>query len=241
MKRHIPNFLTCCNMMVGSLGIVWVISEKSSDVFWFVLIAAVFDFLDGFSARILKVQSEIGKQLDSLADLISFGMLPACAMVTWQFDQEYVWHPYANYLSLILVPFSALRLAKFNVSTNQSKEFVGLPTPANAIMLATLLSFSSHIVLNSVFFVLIIPLSCFLLVSKIRMIALKFSHWNWKENKLRYSLILLVVIGLTVFKFNFIPFVIPTYILISILGNKLSNPLFIKCIHNFGKWNSFGK
>lgn len=240
MKKHIPNFLTCCNLMVGAVGIVECFSSNYIDLtFWFILTAGIFDFLDGLAARLLGVQSSIGKQLDSLADLVSFGVLPGVYVSQWivgayskggrssiaasSFISSY--QDYLLYFGLLIIVFSAIRLAKFNIADNQDSEFLGLPTPANAIMLTTI---GSPFVLTSIHWSAVAIVSCFLLVSNIRMIAFKFKSMAWAGNELRYLLLILLAVGFVVFQLSFIPFVIPTYIAFSILGNYLLQPVLFK-------------
>lgn len=228
MKKHLPNFLTCCNLMTGGLGIYWVsMEDQPENTLWFICIAAFFDVLDGLSARILNVTSEIGKQLDSLADLVSFGVLPSLGLIAWHQSLLFCF-PSLEFrlLPLLIIPFSALRLAKFNIANNQESEFRGLPTPANALMIGTfLLDEHTFYIRDSTFWILLTLLSCFLLVSNIRMIAFKFKSWRWKGNQLRYSLLLLIALGFTLFQFQFLSFVIPTYILFSVVGNYLIKPV----------------
>lgn len=215
--KNIPNLITLVNLATGAVGCFWIVQQNDYRIaIYFVLIASVFDFLDGFMARILKVQSEIGKQLDSLSDLVSFGMLPAFFMVTWlqNIGSEY-------YFSGILVAvFSALRLAKFNIDTSQTYGFKGLPTPANAIMLTSLIllpfDFSEWHLL-----VIIIGASI-LLVSNLPLLSLKFTAYQWAGNESRWILILMIVLGLGFFQLKFIPIIIPIYVVISIIGGLIT-------------------
>ncbi len=227
MKKHIPNFITCLNMLTGVVGIAVVMT--SGDLWWaliFVLVACFFDFLDGLVARALNLQSEFGKQLDSLADLISFGALPAFTLLisidSFEFKEipDFRILSLWSYAGLLILPFSALRLAKFNLATDQSDEFKGLPTPANALMI-TAIAFVRPDFMNVGAWLILIVLSCFLLVSNIPMISLKFKSVGWRGNELRYSLILIEVAGLAIFQLSFFPFVIPLYIAISVVGNSL--------------------
>ena len=219
MKKHIPNFITCLNVLTGALGILAVSQAKVEVAIYYVLIASLFDFLDGMFARILNVQSEFGKQMDSLADMISFGVLPSFVMYSMLTGMSGN-VGFASYVGLLIVPFSALRLAKFNLSFDQSTEFKGLPTPANALMISAIAIASPDLLTMEVLLGLSI-ISCSLLVSNIPMIALKFKSPVWKENELRYSLIILEVLGLAIFQWSFIPFVIPAYIGVSVVGNSL--------------------
>lgn len=227
MKRHIPNLITCLNILTGAAGIVTVaVKQDPSLALPFILLAGVFDFFDGLAARMLRVQSDIGKELDSLADVISFGMLPAAALViglsqritSGIFDFREL--PFWALIGLLIVPFSALRLAKFNLATDQSDEFKGLPTPANAILIGAFLYTSLGFV-SAGFLIGLTLLSCFLLVSNIPMLAFKFKTMQWQGNEAKYVLLLILLVGLILLQQAFLPFVIPTYILVSIVGNYL--------------------
>ena len=220
----IPNFLTLGNLVCGANAAIAILTNGDFKLaFWFVVASAIFDFCDGFAARLLKSTSAIGVELDSLADMVSFGLVPAVAMFSWygmapQASQLpaniVVW---GGYLTLIVVAFSALRLARFNVDDTQHTEFSGLPTPANGLfclslaMLAQMgeISFSKEIVL-----VISIVMAC-LLISPIRMFALKFKGFGWKGNELRYSFIAVCAALIIAFTQYAIPAIILLYILIS--------------------------
>lgn len=225
--KHIPNFITSLNVLTGAIGIAVIfVNKDASWVLVFVVVASLFDFLDGLVARVFKVQSEFGKQLDSLADLISFGALPAFTLLILIHSSQsnavsdFSQLSYLSYFGLLIVPFSALRLAKFNLASDQSEEFKGLPTPANALMIAAF-AFTKPDFINLEALLGLTAMSCFLLVSNIPMVALKFKSMAWKGNELRYSLIILEIVGLSIFQLSFIPFVIPAYIVISVIGNLL--------------------
>lgn len=211
MKKHIPNFLTCVNLAIGCAGIYYTLTGGRIDAFYFVIAAGLFDFLDGFAARILEVQSEIGKQLDSLADLVSFGLLPSFFMLSWlQESSEYYW------IAIVIAVFSAIRLAIFNTDESQSDSFKGLPTPANAIMLTSLIFLPFEIYEYTL--ISICVFSAIMLVSPIRLIALKFSSARWKGNEERWMLIVGVLILLVVFQWTSLPYLIPFYILVSVVS-----------------------
>jgi CDP-diacylglycerol--serine O-phosphatidyltransferase len=182
----------------------------------YVSIAAFFDLMDGFFARMLKVNSEFGKQLDSLADMVSFGVLPALVLVNL--------HPSYFAIGLLVAPFSALRLAKFNLSANQENEFRGLPTPANAILICSIAAFKFDFLMP---YINIVSVSAFaissslLLVSDIRLVAFKFKTFGWQGNQIRWVILGLISFGFIIFQLSFLPFVIPTYIVVSIAGNYL--------------------
>lgn len=221
IQRHIPNALTLLNLFFGVSGIIWVIQGDILSGAYFVLIAAGFDFFDGFAARLLRVQSAIGKELDSLADVVSFGVLPGVILFSiTKSKSDLDWLPY---LTLIVPMLSAYRLAKFNLDTRQSDRFIGLPTPANALFNSALPHFAvqypswGSLLVLPISLVVIAWIFSILLVSEIPLIALKFKDYSLASNKTRY---LLIFIGLTSFawmQLAGIPLVILAYIGLSIL------------------------
>jgi CDP-diacylglycerol--serine O-phosphatidyltransferase len=218
MKRHIPNVITSLNLIAGSVGCFIVIRGDYKHAIYFVLLAAFFDFFDGLAARGLKVQSPVGKELDSLADLVSFGVLPAFYLVM-AMDSTYPPSYFLKFFSLIVVVFSAIRLAKFNVDTQQSEQFIGLPTPANAIFITSLVLLPSNIFLDYWVLMIIALSTSLLLVSELPLIALKFKTYRWKSNELRFTLIITSIVLLGFLRLSAIPFIIPCYIILSIVGN----------------------
>ena len=237
MKRHIPNFLTCCNLLCGCLGILHLFNfglprdVDFSNTFFiptaaFVWAACVFDFFDGFTARLLKTSSPIGKELDSLADVVSFGVLPS--MFMFKFIQEQStsesleWLPFVA--SLIAI-FSAVRLAVFNLDETQRDSFRGLPTPANALFITGLpfLHFRQLDFIHSPISLEVITIIfSLLLVSRIELFALKFKNFTWAENKLRFTFLLLSVLLLVIFVSAAIPLIILLYILLSLANRAFS-------------------
>lgn len=215
MKKHIPNFITLCNLIAGSAGIVLVLEKSVFYGAYFIWIAVVFDFFDGFAARQLKVKSLIGKELDSLADMVSFGVLPSVMLYQMMKSQTDVY--FLPYLAFIVAAFSALRLAKFNLDERQEEVFYGLPTPANALFMGSLpfLPFSLNITLLSVVTIVF----SLLLVSEIRLFSLKFSKFSWKGNEVRYSFLAVSVLLIGAFQVISIPMIIIGYILLSGLIN----------------------
>jgi CDP-diacylglycerol--serine O-phosphatidyltransferase len=228
----IPNFLTLGNLVCGACAAITLLTSGDfTTAFWLVVAAAVFDFLDGFAARLLKSVSAIGVELDSLADMVSFGLVPSLAMWTL-FDAVPAlgWLPVGfaeigRYLTLIIVAFSALRLAKFNVDDTQHTEFCGLPTPANGLFCLSLamlaqsgdITFAKDIILLTS-----IVMAC-LLISPIRMFALKFKGFGWSGNELRYSFIVACVVLIAAFTKYAIPSIILIYIVISTLRWLISS------------------
>lgn len=229
MRRHIPNFLTCCNLLCGAVGILYTLqssdwltshSKYASNIIlpaYFVWAACIFDFFDGFVARWLNVSSPIGKELDSLADVISFGLLPALFMYRLIGNS-----PDPSRLScigLMIAVFSALRLAKFNIDETQTDAFKGLPTPANALFITGLpfLDFPGNAaILSPVSLTIIVIVFSLLLVSPIRLFALKFKDFSWKSNKIRFTYLLLSVLLFALLNFAALPLIILLYILLSL-------------------------
>jgi len=218
VSRHIPNALTCGNLLCGCLGIVGLFQQWPVATAYFVWAAIFFDFLDGFAARALKVSSPIGKELDSLADMVSFGVLPAMLMFFLLKDVTVQqWVPFAAFS---LTVFSAVRLARFNVDERQSHGFIGLPTPANA-MLITGLPFVQgliHFDWNVVVLLGITALFSWLMVSPIPLLALKFKHLGWKENELRFTLLIVTVLLLAFLGPAANVLLIIMYLLLSLFG-----------------------
>lgn len=179
MKKHIPNLLTLCNLLSGCTGVVFAVRGNFSAVLICLLLSEVFDFFDGFSARALGAYSEIGKQLDSLADLISFGLCPSVCLFSWYG----IAHPEISllrWLPFLLTAASALRLAKFNIDTRQSTSFLGLATSGCALLLIPLSVYSFytdgflHILMGTVWFIPVLTLVfSFLLVCELPMFSLK--------------------------------------------------------------------
>lgn len=224
IKAQIPNTLTLLNLLAGVIGIITVLEGHVLAGAYFVLISAAFDFLDGFAARLLRVQSDMGKELDSLADVVSFGVLPGLILFMMAKSSATA-DSYLPYLTLIVPMLSAYRLAKFNLDTRQSDRFIGLPTPANALFLSTLPYLAvrwpmlGELLTLPWALVAIAWLFAILLVCEIPLIALKFKSFAFAKNRFRYALIgisLLIVAGL---QLAGIPLVILAYIVLSVIEN----------------------
>ncbi|CAN5665898.1 CDP-alcohol phosphatidyltransferase family protein [soil metagenome] len=233
MKKHIPNFLTCLNLFCGCVATVLIFRNHLEWAGYLVILAAIFDLFDGMAARILKVSSPIGKELDSLADLISFGFVPGAMLfkllqvnVDTISDNEMMTKA-IQFLPFILTVFSAIRLAKFNLDTRQTDSFIGLPTPASTlfvIALPLILSNDnfglSRVILNPYFILGISSMMSFLLVAELPLIALKFKTLSWKENSYQFILIIASAILLVVLKFAALPVIIVLYVLLSFIKNR---------------------
>lgn len=223
MLRHLPNALTCGNLICGCIGIIYALESSLGAAAWFVWAACIFDFFDGFAARTLKVSSPIGKELDSLADVISFGVLPSMVMYRMiDVISSSAWLPYAGFSIAV---FSALRLAKFNIDENQKDSFIGLPTPANALFITALpfLKPPLDILISQDFMLVsITALFSFLLVSPIELFALKFKNFSWADNKVRFTFIGLSVLLLMLWHTAALPLIILLYVAGSLMTKRLS-------------------
>ena len=222
----IPNLLTLANLLSGAAAVIAVLVHHSYETaLWLIVAAAIFDFFDGFAARLLKQTSPLGIELDSLADDISFGLVPAVMMfdIYTHSQSLYGLNPeimsYAGYATLLIAAFSALRLARFNIDTTQSTEFRGLPTPANALMIASLalLVEQGRVELMQEHVLVISLAAALLLVSPIRMFALKFKGFGIRGNELRYGFMLVSLLIIILLPTYSILTIIVLYILISTL------------------------
>ena len=195
IKKHIPNTITCCNLISGCIATSYALGGTPEMALLWIIIGATFDFFDGMSARLLHVSSPIGKELDSLADDVTFGVAPACIVFSQLFVMEYptFLEPYRGilpYVAFIIAAFSALRLAKFNLDERQTTSFIGVPTPANALFWGSLIvsgpawltdgTWSIFVILALVF------ITSYLLVCELPLFALKFKQWSFKGNEIKY-------------------------------------------------------
>lgn len=229
IKKHIPNAITCCNLLCGCLAIVQVFEDNLVYAAYLVGLAAIFDFFDGFAARMLNVSSAIGKDLDSLADMVTFGVVPG--LVMFKLIQlsiiNYTLPVSISYIAFLIPIFSALRLAKFNNDTRQTESFIGLNTPANSMVICSIpLILRQHPTVGTllnpyVLCVLSVGLSL-LLVSEIPIFALKFKHFKWKGNEIRFIFLALSLLMLITLQFLGIPLIIILYVLLSLLTNYLA-------------------
>ena len=239
IKKNIPNFITLLNLFSGCLSIVAAFENNLVWAAYFIGIAAILDFLDGTFARILKAKSETGKQLDSLADIVSFGVAPA--IILFQLISHSPDLPVLEIFNINLLPFiaffipvfSALRLAKFNIDTRQTESFIGLPTPANAIFIASLpliliqqfpdYQWVFDTIKSSWFLMALTIILSSLLISNIPLFSLKFKNLKWKDNKNRYIFLGISIAFILIFYFAAIPLIIIVYILISVVANQITH------------------
>ena len=242
-KKHVPNLITSLNLLCGSLAVIFAVQGNLILAAIFVAAGIFFDFFDGLAARALDVKSEVGLQLDSLADVVTSGVVPGIVMfqlisralppngglgADWNssaFDINI--KPFAL-IGLLIIVASAYRLAKFNVDDRQTDSFIGLPTPANALLILSLpliLNYQSSALANSIlmnewFLVGLTVLSCYLLNAELPLFALKFSDWGFKQNKMRYFFIATCLILIIFLKFIAIPVIILFYVILSMISNK---------------------
>ena len=233
LKRHIPNAITCGNLLSGCVSILFVASGRPVAAALMIFVAGLFDFLDGFFARLLNAHSPIGADLDSLSDVVSFGVAPGFIM-HWLMSRAQ--HPEVVLSSLDLLPclafllpvFSAIRLAKFNIDDTQTTSFRGIPAPGMAIFVASLplaLSQMGHLSDGALGYWACLGLTLvfsFMMVSHLRFFSFKMKSARWKGNEVRWIFLIVTVIGFAIFRFVALPFVIMLYVLLSVFfGEKM--------------------
>jgi len=245
--KHIPNFVTLLNLFCGSIAVIFAVNGFLITAAFFAFLGIFFDFFDGLLARKLNAQSELGLQLDSLADMVTSGLVPGIVMykllgmtvsnfkLTSSIDDwetTMYWnglnHSLLPLLGLLITLASGYRLANFNIDENQTDSFTGLPTPANTLLILSfplIMEFQNNDIMNSIilnkwFLITVTLISCYLLNANIKLLALKFKTWNFQDNAARYILIMLAAVLLIVFQFAAIPLIILAYIIISILNKK---------------------
>ena len=232
ITRNIPNTLTCGNLVSGCVATVCALSGDAKLALIWIIIGAVFDFFDGMSARLLGVSSPIGKELDSLADDVTFGVAPAsmvfCQLMVMEYPMKFAMvENYVPYFAFVMAAFSALRLAKFNLDTRQTTSFIGLPTPANALFWGSLLVSQVDFIESSwnmiPVLLVMVCVSSWLMVSEIPMFALKFKQWGWKGNELRYSFVIFSVVMMVWLGFlESFWVIIAAYLVASVVNNFLT-------------------
>lgn len=232
--KGIPNFITLMNLLCGCLSICFLFSDLPIVSAGMIFLAAVFDFFDGFAARLLKVQSKIGGELDSLSDVVSFGVAPAFILYNLILHshgrQFYMLSGELELYSLIvfIIPlFAAYRLAKFNVDTRQTTSFIGLPTPATGLLIASLplikqqlftdQSLTYMVFTNFYFYIGIAIVFSFLMVSEIPFFSMKFKNYKWKGNEFRWIILVVSIVLLIWLQCFAIPFILLIYIFLSIV------------------------
>ena len=229
IKNNIPNTVTCLNLFSGCIACVMAFEARYDLALLFIILSAVFDFFDGMLARVLNAHSIIGKDLDSLADDVSFGVAPSLIVFSllkemyYPASMEFI-APYLPYAAFLISVFSALRLAKFNNDTRQTSSFIGLPVPANALFWGSFVVGAHDFLVSEnchpVYILLLVCLFSWLLVSEIPMFSLKVKSLAWKGNELRYILIACAIIFEAIWGFLGISGTILLYIVLSIFNKK---------------------
>ncbi len=236
---NIPNTITALNLLLGCISITYSFNGDLITASILIFIAGFFDYLDGLAARVLKAYSELGKSLDSLADMVSFGVAPSVILYqmiimamqkinpSYSFETASLLESIIIYTPFIIAVFSALRLAKFNIDERQTKSFIGVPTPANAFLIASFpfiianYQLGSYLLLNIYILVPLIFILSFLLTSNIPMLSLKMSNIKFADNKAVFIIIALSVVLLIVLKMAAIPVIYCAYLIVSVIDNSL--------------------
>ncbi|CAA0201333.1 CDP-alcohol phosphatidyltransferase family protein [Tenacibaculum maritimum] len=240
IKKHLPNLLTLGNLLCGTIAAIFAVKGDFEATALLVVTGILFDFLDGFVARLLKVQGELGKQLDSLADMVTSGVVPGIVMlqlIVISIDKDAVGYfgvdidgatgSNVPYIGLLLTLAACYRLANFNIDTRQSDSFIGVPTPAMTLFIISLpliLSFSENsfftdLISNPYFLIGITVLLSYLMNAELPLFSLKFKDFSFKKNTVKYLFLITALILLVLFKVIAVPMVILFYILLSILHN----------------------
>ncbi|MFP4845656.1 CDP-alcohol phosphatidyltransferase family protein [Winogradskyella sp. PE311] len=251
LKRHIPNIVTLLNLFCGCIAVIFAVYGNFLVAAFFVFLGIFFDFFDGLLARKLNVQSPLGIQLDSLADLVTSGVVPGIIMYKllamsirttdfltinegWSSVEKWSFGSIESFIPLIglFIPLaSAYRLAKFNLDEDQQTYFKGLPVPANTLLILSLpliMAYQNNdyinaLIINTWFLIALTLISCYLLNSNIKLFALKFKDWSFKNNAVRYVFLVLTIVLLIVSRFTAIPIIIALYITLSLLDKKNIN------------------
>lgn len=233
IKQHIPNTITCGNLVSGCLSILFLTENMPVKAALMIFVAGLFDFLDGFAARLLKAHSPIGADLDSLSDVVSFGVAPGFIMC-WLMDRASDL-PSLNLLNIDVLPclafllpvFSAIRLAKFNIDETQTTVFRGLPAPGMAIFIASLplaLAQVGHLsdgILGYWACLGITLVFSFMMVSNLRFFSFKMKSAKWKGNEVRWIFLIIAVLSFAIFRFLALPFIMMLYVLLSVFTGKM--------------------
>jgi CDP-diacylglycerol--serine O-phosphatidyltransferase len=240
IKKQIPNTITLLNLISGSIAIVFAVEGQLEMAAWMIGVAAVFDFFDGFAARMLKVSSEVGKELDSLADVISFGLAPGMILFSMLSNTdtcpEFIigGRNIVPFTAFLIPAFSAYRLAKFNLDTRQTDSFIGLPTPANALLIASFpliinqesnllgmdMTFFTNVINHTGFLIPFIFLFSWLLIAEIPLMSLKFKTFKWNDNKIRFMFLISCFVLFVIFFYLAVPLIILLYLVLSFVQVK---------------------
>lgn len=232
MKKAIPNIITLLNLSSGCLGVVYAFTSDLRLASVMIFVSLVLDYMDGMAARLLNARSPLGKELDSLADVISFGFLPSVIVYIMLRSSELSTFSYAAFLIAV---FSAYRLAKFNIDERQSVNFIGLPTPANALFWSAfpliILSeqssgmsiYMAELLHNPYLILTCVFVFSYLLIAELPLFSLKFKNLSWKENKARHIFLFASLILFLIMSYHSVPFIILLYLVISIIDQKLNS------------------
>ncbi|UPQ79659.1 CDP-alcohol phosphatidyltransferase family protein [Flavobacterium azooxidireducens] len=246
IKAKIPNFITLLNLLSGCIAVVFVARDQFELAFFFVCLGIFLDFFDGFFARLFKVQSPLGVQLDSLADMVTSGLVPGYVMYKLLLnfnkskelvsicERDYKWLELDNlwpFLGFIITLGSCYRLAKFNIDTRQTDSFIGLPTPANALFIlsiplviaSTEITFLKEALTNSYILMVISILSVYMMNAEISLFSLKMKNFSWQNSKFQIIFLLLAVILIVTLKIVALPIIILLYVLMSVIQNKMTS------------------
>lgn len=218
MKKHIPNLITSLNLFSGCIGILFVLKGDYTNAFYCVIASGIFDFFDGFVARLLHVKSVIGKELDSLADVISFGLQPA--MLMYMMLKETTSNEYLPFVGFLIAVFSALRLAKFNVDERQTSDFIGVNTPMNTFFIFSLPFIGEaygEFIYTPYVLIAVTIITSLLLVSEMKLFSMKLSSLAWVDNKYKYIFLMMTVALLVLLKLTAIPIIFVLYMVFSYL------------------------
>jgi len=242
MKKHIPNLITLLNLFCGSIAVIFAVEDNLFMAAVFVMLGIIFDFFDGFAARLLDVKSELGLQLDSLADMVTSGVVPGIVIFKL-FEKTSGSFPYAldfsttewndgttsflPLIGLLVILASCYRLANFNIDTRQSDSFIGLPTPANTLFILSLplvlmtndIACVNELILNKWFLIGLTVFSCYMLNAEIPLFSLKMKTYGFKDNVVKYIFLILSVLLMVFLQFSAIPVIIVLYVLISVISN----------------------
>ncbi len=236
IKKHIPNIVTLGNLFCGTLATIYAVGGHFEMTALFVVLGIFLDFFDGFFARVLKVSGELGKQLDSLADMVTSGVVPGIVLfvllgnnqqIPYEIDSEFKFSMGFPLLGLLITLSACYRLAKFNLDTRQSESFIGLPTPAMSLFIVSLplvqmhsdIDFVKDLIGNNYFLIGITILFSFLMNSEFHLFSLKFKNYGVKENLFKYILILFSIILLITIEYLAVPVIIISYVILSMLKN----------------------
>ncbi len=241
MTKHIPNIITLLNLLAGIIATMLAVEGNLLLAGVFVLIGIFFDFFDGFLARILNVQGELGKQLDTLADMVTSGVVPGIVMYQLLKQSSTLWNEegisstslfidgisYLPLIGLLITLAAAYRLANFNLDEHQSSSFIGLPTPANALFVLSLpmilkysdVAFINDLIRNQWFLIVVTLLGSYLMNAEMPLFSLKFKEYSFKNNAIKYIFTLLSIVLLIWLQFVAIPIIIILYVLFSVVEN----------------------